>query len=59
MPAKKIVYPYIPNSVPAVKAEMLRAVGAESIDEFYADIPENLRFKGRSICPSRCSPKPN
>ena len=31
------VYPYIPNSVPAVKQRMLRAVGAESVDEFYAD----------------------
>lgn len=43
---KKPVHPYIPNSVPDVKAEMLRAVGAKSIDEFYADIPEDLRFKG-------------
>jgi glycine dehydrogenase subunit 1 len=39
----QIVYPYIPNSVPVVKAEMLRAVGAESIDEFFADVPESLR----------------
>jgi len=47
----KIVYPYIPNSVPEVKAEMLKAVGAQSMDEFYADIPENLRFKGRLNLP--------
>ena len=39
------VYPYIPNSVPAVKAEMLRAVGAESVDEFYEDVPEALRLR--------------
>jgi glycine dehydrogenase subunit 1 len=38
------VYPYIPNSVPVVKAEMLRAVGAQSIDEFFADVPESLRL---------------
>ncbi|MFZ5917922.1 MAG: aminomethyl-transferring glycine dehydrogenase subunit GcvPA [Chloroflexota bacterium] len=37
------VYPYIPNSAPGVKKEMLRAVGAESVDEFYADVPEALR----------------
>jgi glycine dehydrogenase subunit 1 len=39
------VYPYIPNSVPAVKQRMLRAVGAESVDEFYADVPDELRLK--------------
>jgi glycine dehydrogenase subunit 1 len=47
MPARKpIVHPYIPNSEPGVKAEMLKAVGASSIEEFYADIPERLRVKG-------------
>jgi len=40
-----IVYPYIPNSVPAARAEMLRAVGAESVDEFYEDVPEALRLR--------------
>ncbi len=46
MTEKPIVYPYIPNSEPAVKEEMLRAVGASSVDEFFADIPENLRLRG-------------
>ena len=44
-PDGSTVYPYIPNSVPAVKQRMLRAVGAESVDEFYADVPEGLRLK--------------
>ncbi len=48
---KPTVYPYIPNSVPAVKQEMLAAVGAKNIDEFYADIPENLRVKGKMNLP--------
>ena len=39
------IYPYIPNSVPAVKAEMLREVGAESIEELFEEIPEELRLK--------------
>ena len=52
MTAKKpLVYPYIPNSAPEAKEEMLRAVGAASLDEFYADIPENLLFKGRLDLP--------
>ena len=46
MTEKPVVHPYIPNSEPAVKEEMLRAVGASSVDEFFADIPENLRLRG-------------
>ena len=42
---KPIVYPIIPNSVPSVKADMLREVGAGSTEDFYADIPEDLRLK--------------
>ena len=37
-------YPYIPNSVPEVKRQMLEAVGAESTDDFFEDVPDNLRF---------------
>jgi glycine dehydrogenase subunit 1 len=48
---KNIVYPYIPNSVPATKAEMLKQVNAKSVDEFYADIPESIRFKGKLNLP--------
>ena len=51
MSSPKPVYPYIPNSVPAVKEQMLREVGAASIEEFYSDIPENLRFKGKLNLP--------
>ncbi len=39
------VYPYIPNSVPRVKREMLDEVGARSEEEFYEDVPEALRLK--------------
>ena len=40
------VYPYIPNSVPAVKQAMLAAVGAAGIEDFYADVPARLRVQG-------------
>lgn len=43
---KNIVHPYIPNSVPEVKAKMLQEIGVKDIEELYEDIPENLRFKG-------------
>jgi glycine dehydrogenase subunit 1 len=50
-PDKPIVYPYIPNSVPAAKEAMLKAVKAQSVDDFYADIPEAIRFKGKLNLP--------
>jgi len=40
-----IVYPYIPNSEPSIKKEMLEVVGATSVEEFFADVPENLRLR--------------
>jgi len=43
---KIIVHPYIPNSVPRVKRQMLDAVGASSTEEFYEDVPEKLRLRG-------------
>lgn len=41
---KSIVYPYIPNSVPAAKAKMLEEIRAQSVEELYEDIPEALRL---------------
>lgn len=45
--AKKrpVVYPYIPNSSPQLKQEMLKAVNAESTADFYQEIPASLRLK--------------
>lgn len=42
---ESVIYPYIPNSVPAVKEQMLREVGAQSVNDFYSDIPENLMLR--------------
>lgn len=43
---KKIVYPYIPNSVEEIKKEMLNKVGAKNAEELFKSIPEHLRIKG-------------
>jgi glycine dehydrogenase subunit 1 len=48
--AKK-AHPYIPNSVPSTVEEMLQEIGAESIEEFYEDVPEELRLKRRMNLP--------
>jgi glycine dehydrogenase subunit 1 len=37
-------HPYIPNSVPAIRDEMLSAVGAASSDELYDVVPESIRL---------------
>jgi glycine dehydrogenase subunit 1 len=39
------VYPYIPNSVPAVKKRMLQEIRAESAEDFFEDVPEKLRLR--------------
>lgn len=38
-------YPYIPNSNEAVRKEMLDFIGAESVEEIYAFIPDEVRMK--------------
>jgi glycine dehydrogenase subunit 1 len=48
---KPTVYPYIPNSVPAAKEQMLKEVGAESVEDFYEDVPEKLRLKEKMKLP--------
>lgn len=42
------VHPYVPNTAPASRQAMLDAVGAASVDEFYADVPADLRL-GRDL----------
>ncbi|WP_309128833.1 aminomethyl-transferring glycine dehydrogenase subunit GcvPA [Microbacterium sp.] len=39
------VHPYIPNTAPGSRATMLAEVGAESVEDFYADVPEELRLR--------------
>ncbi len=52
---KKVAHPYIPNSAPRVKAEMLREIGVRDVEELYADIPESLRFRGKMNLPEPLS----
>ncbi|NIM89814.1 MAG: aminomethyl-transferring glycine dehydrogenase subunit GcvPA [Candidatus Aminicenantes bacterium] len=42
---EKKVHPYIPNSVPEVKAKMLAEIGVKDMEELYQEIPESLRLK--------------
>lgn len=38
------VHPYVPNTAPGSRQAMLDAVGAASVEEFYADVPSELRL---------------
>ena len=38
-------HPYIPNSLPEIKEEMMREIGIDSIDELYADVPPKYQLK--------------
>ena len=40
-----VVHPYIPNTVPEVQAQMLKEIGAESIEELFDGIPGELQYK--------------
>ena len=37
------IHPYIPNSVPEVRDDMLRQIGAPDIGSLYREIPDNLK----------------
>lgn len=47
----KITFPYIPNSEPSVKRQMLDEIGVASVEALYADIPEKLRLQGKMDLP--------
>ncbi|MGE5123426.1 MAG: aminomethyl-transferring glycine dehydrogenase subunit GcvPA [Acidobacteriaceae bacterium] len=52
MARKRTVYPYIPNSEPKIKSQMLEDVLASNIDELFSEIPRELRFSGQLNLPA-------
>jgi glycine dehydrogenase subunit 1 len=46
-----LVYPYIPNSEPSIKQQMLDEIGVASIEALYEDIPDALRMKSKMDLP--------
>jgi glycine dehydrogenase subunit 1 len=45
MPAAQRSHPFMPNSVPAIKQELLRALGIDSIEQLFAQIPAEHRLR--------------
>jgi glycine dehydrogenase subunit 1 len=44
-------HPYIPNSVPKIKEEMMREIGITRIDQLFRDIPEECLLKKKLNLP--------
>lgn len=49
------VHPYIPNSLPETKAEMMREMGIKTVEELYVDVPEKYLLKRRLNLPEGLS----
>ncbi len=47
----RMTHPYLPNSPPQIKQEMLHQMGLKSIDDLYSDVPPEARFKGQLKLP--------
>jgi glycine dehydrogenase subunit 1 len=45
-------HPYIPNSNPEIKKQMLDYIGVKNVDELFAVIPEEIRCKKRLDLPT-------
>jgi glycine dehydrogenase subunit 1 len=48
---KPFIHPYIPNSAPEIKADMLKEIGIKDVEEIYEVIPEHLRLKRKLNLP--------
>ncbi len=55
MPGPTVRHPLLPNLDEALVSEMLRKVGARSIDELFSDIPDQVRLKRRLKLPEASS----
>ncbi|MEH7523731.1 aminomethyl-transferring glycine dehydrogenase subunit GcvPA [Bacillus sp. JJ1503] len=48
-------HPYIPNTAPEVKEEMLKEIGVQTIEELFDGIPEELHYKKEMNIPEPLS----
>jgi glycine dehydrogenase subunit 1 len=48
---ESFIHPYIPNSVPETKKELMKEIGIDSIEELFTDIPAKFRLKKRLDLP--------
>lgn len=51
----EFAHPYIPNSEPKIKEQMLREIGVEKVEDLFDAIPDELLFKGSMNIPESLS----
>ena len=57
---KSFVHPYMPNSVPEIRQQLLDELGVKDVKEIYGSIiPEELLYKERLDLPDRKSTRLN
>ncbi len=44
--SEEFIHRFLPNSAPETKKRMLDVIGIQDVEEIYAEIPENCRFRG-------------
>lgn len=49
--SQKFGHPFIPNSAPKARERALKEIGIKDVEEIYATIPPELRFKGKLDLP--------
>lgn len=50
-----MTHPYLPNSPPRIKQDMLHQMGVTDVEVLYSDVPEEARFKKRLNLPDALS----
>lgn len=48
---KSFIHPYIPNSVPKIKKELMKQIGIDSVEELFEDVPQKFRLQKRLNLP--------
>ncbi|MDW0113079.1 aminomethyl-transferring glycine dehydrogenase subunit GcvPA [Sporosarcina saromensis] len=51
----KFAHPYIPNTEPKIKEQMLKEIGVDSVEDLFDSIPDDLLFKGKLNIPEGLS----
>lgn len=51
----EFAHPYIPNSEPKIKEQMLKEIGVEKVEDLFDSIPDDLIFKGTLNIPEAVS----
>jgi glycine dehydrogenase subunit 1 len=52
---KSFVHPYIPNSIPEIKKQIMNEIGIKNIEELYSDVPQKFRLKKKLRLPNSMS----